>query len=373
MRGLQRAHPDGLGRLRPARGERRHQDRHPPARVARCSNIADMKRQLARVGRAATTGTGRSPPACPTTTGGRSGSSSSSTSAAWPTRPRRRSTGARPARPCWPTSRWSTARCERCDVRGRARRSSTQWFFKITDYAAAPARRPRQARRLAGAGQDHAGATGSAAARARGSTSRSFRATDGAADPADTVPCFTTRVDTIYGCTYMVLAPEHPRAARAGAGPARRRQAVLAFVAGRPPAVHHRPRRRTTREKNGRLHRPLRASTPTTARQIPLWVGDYVLMEYGTGAVMAVPAHDTRDLEFAKKYGLPIRVSIQNPEQTAGPRRRWTTPTSRTASCVDSGPFAGLPNREAIARMTGYAEEQRVRRAARSTTACATG
>jgi leucyl-tRNA synthetase len=95
---------------------------------------------------------------------------------------------------------------------------------------------------------------------------------------------------------------------------------------------------------------------PFNGEKIELWVGNYVLM-YGTGAVMAVPAHDTRDFAFAKKYVLPIKLSIQNPDSTLVLDQMETAYTE-DGTCVDSGEFSGVDNREAIKRMTAHAEEQ---------------
>ena len=142
-------------------------------------------------------------------------------------------------------------------------------------------------------------ATGSAARTAPRSTSRSRAATP--------IRVFTTRIDTIYGATFMVLAPEHPRVdgARRGQPDEAAREARSRGSARRTAA-----RARRAGREGRRLHRPLRHE-PVHGERIPIWVGNFVLMGYGTGAIMAVPAHDQRDFEFARKYGLPVRVVIQ--------------------------------------------------------------
>ena len=128
---------------------------------------------------------------------------------------------------------------------------------------------------------------------------------------------FTTRVDTIYGATFMVLAPEHPR--------------VDALLAGRRTRATRRPRiaRLRGQDRRARLEGKVEkegvftgryATNPFNGEKIPIWVGNFVLMGYGTGAIMAVPAHDQRDFEFARKYGLPDPGG--DPARRAAPRRR---------------------------------------------------
>ncbi len=117
---------------------------------------------------------------------------------------------------------------------------------------------------------------------------------------------FTTRIDTIYGATFMVLAPEHPLRGRADGrgpgGPAERDSACTGPGSPRAPGREI--------EKEG-VFTGRHAVNPFSGERIPIWVGNFVLMGYGTGAIMAVPAHDQRDFEFARKYGLPIIRVIQ--------------------------------------------------------------
>ncbi len=176
---------------------------------------------------------------------------------------------------------------------------------------------------------------------------------DGVADETDTIPCFTTRVDTIYGCTYMVLAPEYPGIETFVAG-LPEEDSVRDFIAtaGRLSAIE----RTTEGDKNG-VFTGRYVVNPFNHETIPLWIGDYVLLEYGTGAVMAVPAHDTRDWAFAHKYDLPIRISIQNPDRTLD-LATMTEAYVDDGVVVDAIPFSNLPNREAIPKMAAYAEVQ---------------
>jgi leucyl-tRNA synthetase len=162
------------------------------------------------------------------------------------------------------------------------------------------------------------------------------------------LPVFTTRPDTVYGVTFMSLAPEHPL--------------VDEFIAPSPngaqvmPEIQrlrrqsHASRTDAAAEKEG-VFTGFYVINPLNGDRVPLWVANYALMDYGTGAVMAVPAHDERDFAFARKYGLPVKVVIQPPDATLDA-------TTMNAAYVDdgvqvrSGPFDGLGNREAISRIT---------------------
>jgi leucyl-tRNA synthetase len=169
------------------------------------------------------------------------------------------------------------------------------------------------------------------------------------------IAVFTTRVDTIYGCTYVVLAPEHPMVAALTA-PARRAE-VEAFAA--------RMKRTDTAQRTGEdapkegVFTGAHAVNPFTGEAVPVWIANFVLAEYGTGAVMSVPAHDQRDFEFAKKYGLPIRTVIQ-PAQGERTPAGDVLPAATTEDGVleGSGPFTGLPSAEARRRMSAHAAEQ---------------
>ena len=178
-------------------------------------------------------------------------------------------------------------------------RELDQWFLRITAYQdellddMAQLTAVARARAAAAAQLDRplAGRRG----RLHGSTT------------ATPLRVFTTRIDTIYGATFMVLAPEHPRVDELLAG----------NDGGDAPAMANACAARTgaTRQagqvdKEG-VFTGRYATNPFSGERIPIWVGNFVLMGYGTGAIMAVPAHDQRDFEFARKYGLPVRVVIQ--------------------------------------------------------------
>ena len=161
------------------------------------------------------------------------------------------------------------------------------------------------------------------------------------------VRVFTTRPDTLFGATYMVLAPEHPlvdaittrRAARRG------RCATASDV--RASATSS-TARRSTKEKTG-VFTGAYAINPANGARIPIWIADYVLMDYGTGAIMAVPGHDERDFEFAQRFGLPI-VRVIAARRRDAPRRRSPRRTPATVRWCNSGRFDGLDRRRRQAR-----------------------
>lgn len=243
-------------------------------------------------------------------------------------------------------------RCERCGTEIEMRELE-QWFFRITAYAQ---RLLDDLSRLEGWPERVKTMQANWIGRSEG-TRVEFRLVardDGHPDPYETIPCFTTRVDTIYGCTYMVLAPEYP--------------ALRELVAGLPQE----PEVTAYIERASRTPRAMRTAEQTTKtgvftgryvinpynnEKVPLWVADYVLMEYGTGAVMAVPAHDTRDWEFARRYGLDIRLVIQNPEKSLR-LDQMDQAYTEYGTLVDSGPFTGLTSEEATKRMSEYARER---------------
>ncbi len=175
------------------------------------------------------------------------------------------------------------------------------------------------------------------------------------AGTSERVKVFTTRLDTIYGCTYVVLAPEHPLVGKVTA--AANRAEVQVFV--------DRMKRTDALERTGEnapkegVFTGAEAVNPFTGERIPIWIANFVLAEYGTGAVMSVPAHDQRDFEFARKYGLPIRVVIQ----PARGERIASSEALEKAFTEDgvlesSGPFSRLPSAEARTRMASFAQEK---------------
>jgi leucyl-tRNA synthetase len=179
---------------------------------------------------------------------------------------------------------------------------------------------------------------------------------DGAADsPENTITVFTTRVDTIFGATSVQLAPEHPLVTRLAKFNDPLRAQVEQLIA------EQRKAKETgdigAIEKHG-INTHHFVVNPYSGERLPVWIANYIVMDYGTGAIMSVPAHDERDYEFARKYALPIRLVIMpcpdDPDETV------TEPvlpfTDSKGSLVNSGQFSGLTCQEAIAQMSAYAE-----------------
>ncbi|MGL6112055.1 MAG: leucine--tRNA ligase, partial [Rubrivivax sp.] len=169
---------------------------------------------------------------------------------------------------------------------------------------------------------------------------------DGQAIQGGRMYVFTTRADTIMGVTFCAVAPEHPLATQAAKGNA----ALAAFIekckqGGTTEAEL------ALREKEG-LPTGLTVTHPLTGADVPLWVGNYVLMSYGDGAVMGVPAHDERDFEFANKYGLPIRqvIDVEGREFSTTTWADWYA-DKQAGRCIESGPLDGLAHAQAVGKV----------------------
>jgi leucyl-tRNA synthetase len=187
-----------------------------------------------------------------------------------------------------------------------------------------------------------------------------------ATDAGDPIEVYTTRPDTLWGATFMVLAPEHPLVERLASD--EQRAAVEAYVQG-AAATTEIERADEQREKTGVFTGGF-AVNPVNDERIPIWIADYVMMGYGTGAIMAVPAHDQRDFEFARRYGLEVRVVIQ-PEGEPLDGARMETAHEGVGVMVRSGPFDGTPASDARGRanpaidaVIGWLEEKDLGRAA---------
>lgn len=188
--------------------------------------------------------------------------------------------------------------CERCGTKVEQKRLP-QWVLKITEYA------DRILADLSGlAWPEHI----KEAQRNWIGRSEGAKLSFAIADSAESIEVFTTRADTLYGVTYLVVAPEHPLAVKS----AETQPAVRAYSDAAKAKTER--ERGESREKTGVLIEGVRAVNPLSQEQVPVYVADYVLGGYGTGAVMAVPAHDERDFAFAKQHGLPVR-------QVVAPRR----------------------------------------------------
>jgi leucyl-tRNA synthetase len=167
----------------------------------------------------------------------------------------------------------------------------------------------------------------------------------------ETIKVFTTRPDTIFGATYVVLAPEHPLVEKLIKGTSKEKD-VRAFVE-KTKNISQRDRMGDDVKKEG-VFTGQYAINPVNGESIPVWVADYVLMGYGTGAIMAVPTHDERDFKFAGQHGLPMRIVIadpQNPEMTAGQMKAAYVETGKL---VNSRQFDGIHNEEAKLKISEW-------------------
>jgi leucyl-tRNA synthetase len=236
-------------------------------------------------------------------------------------------------------------RCERCGTEV-VQRNLEQWFFRITDYAD----RLLSDFEVLESWPEHV------ITMQRNWIGRSegaevvFRCEETDLD----FPVFTTRPDTLFGATFFVLAPEHPELERLVAG-TEAEDAVREYVnrVGRESAEE---RGAEDREKTGV---PLGRSVvnPVNGESIPMFVADYVLMEYGTGAIMAVPAHDSRDYEFAQKFGLPVKRVIEGEDAEAA-LDELGLPYPGDGPMTGSGRFDGKHNREAYDEIVAWLESE---------------
>jgi leucyl-tRNA synthetase len=187
--------------------------------------------------------------------------------------------------------------------------------------------------------------------------SEGARVTFAVADVRDArgIEVFTTRIDTIYGATALILSPNHPLLPKLLEGSPARAEAEEKLAGIRQMSV--KAADVATAEKVG-FFTGRHVTNPFNGEKLPIWVGNFVLLEYGTGAVMAVPAHDERDFEFCRKYGLPARLVIQPLE---GPRLDEATMGEAFAEheqgiLVNSGPYSGLSPQQAMRTMTADAQ-----------------
>ncbi|HUK83763.1 MAG TPA: leucine--tRNA ligase [Verrucomicrobiae bacterium] len=169
----------------------------------------------------------------------------------------------------------------------------------------------------------------------------------------ETIRVFTTRPDTLFGATYMVLAPEHSLVDKVTTPELRKAVEAYRAEAARKSELE---RAALEKEKTG-VFTGGYAINPVNNEKIPIWVADYVMMGYGTGAIMAVPAHDTRDLEFARKFNLPVRVVVQPPAGTEP--EGFVGDGVSVNSCI----INGLATPEAKKRITTWLEEKRLGKA----------
>jgi len=238
-------------------------------------------------------------------------------------------------------------KCERCDTQV-TQEHLEQWFFRITDYTERllldlrkleewPERVKTMQKNWIG-------------------KSHGVEIIFPIVDSDEKLTCFTTRVDTIYGATYMVLATEHP-IVNSLIENTKNKDEVKAFIKKvKNESISKRVALDT--EKVG-IFSGRYVINPVNNRKIPLFIANYVLMEYGTGAVMAVPAHDQRDFEFAKKYNLPIEVVIDRPGKALD-SMTMKEAYIEDGIMVNSAPFNKISNRQATEDIANYMEENNI-------------
>ena len=244
-------------------------------------------------------------------------------------------------------------KCERCGTIV-IRKEIDQWLLRITKYADEllnfdglewPDKTVIQQRNWIGR---------SVGAEVRFTTTIQGTAQNGESIAEETVmvPVFTTRPDTIFGVTFFVLAPEHPLVARITT--AEHQKVVRAYVEAARAATEI-ERQSTEREKTG-VFTGGYVTNPVSGEQVPVWVADYVLMTYGTGAVMGVPAHDPRDFAFARKYDLPIRQVICPDGEESSDAATWAEAREALGRMVNSGSFDGTAGDQSKAAMIAELE-----------------
>jgi leucyl-tRNA synthetase len=240
--------------------------------------------------------------------------------------------------------------CWRCDT-PVAQKKMEQWFLKITAYAdellSGHAQLSKWPEHVLQMQKNWIGRSAGAHVRFRlDGTDRS-------------IEVFTTRLDTIYGATFLVVSAEHPVVPDLIAGA---RGKKLGAWVDRTVAEMRKRRDIGETEKDG-VDTGRKAVNPFTGERVPVWIANYVLMDYGTGAIMGVPAHDTRDFAFARTYGIPIRTVIAPADKAderfdAEPAEAFED----LGVLVNSGPFSGLAAEKAMEEMGQYAEDKGIGR-----------
>jgi leucyl-tRNA synthetase len=234
--------------------------------------------------------------------------------------------------------------CERCGT-PVIKKDLRQWFFRITNYADelldfSDMDWPDQVQTL---------------------QTNWINRSEGASvifttEDEDEIEVFTTRPDTLWGATFMVLAPEHPLVEKVTSD---EQKEVVTEYQEQAKRMGDIQRESADREKTGVFSGGY-AINPVNNEKIPIWIADYVLMGYGTGAIMAVPSHDQRDFEFARKYDLPIIVVIQPPDIAPIVVEEMTEAIPAKGSMVNSGPLTGTPGDQAFDKAVDFLEEHGV-------------
>jgi len=234
--------------------------------------------------------------------------------------------------------------CERCESEVM-QKDLKQWFFKITDYAEKLLQ-----------GHDKIDWPEKTILMQKNWIGKSIGAsiTFPVADSNDVIKVFTTRPDTTFGATYMVLAPEHPMVGKLTTLP--QKELVDNYIKQTRKAKEI-DRLSTEREKTG-VFTGSYCINPVTSEKIPIWIADYVLVTYGTGAVMAVPAHDERDFAFAKKYNLPIKQVISRPGDSSN--EPLTEAYTEPGIMINSGKFNGMDSTKGKEAIIEWFKEKKI-------------
>lgn len=237
--------------------------------------------------------------------------------------------------------------CWRCDSLV-GRKNLIQWFFKITAYAEELL---KDLEKLEGWPE-----------RVKVMQKNWIGKSEGAEvnfqikESGEIIPVFTTRPDTLYGVTFFVLSPEHPLAQKLT--PPEKKPLLEKLIREQSQSADE-ACLGVLAEKEGYFTGAY-ALNPLNNKEVPIWIANYVLMEYGTGAIMAVPAHDERDYEFAIKYNLPI-IEVIKPEKGPGVLELKKAYPGE-GIMTNSGPFSGLPSKEGIKKVTAYLGEKGIGR-----------
>ena len=232
--------------------------------------------------------------------------------------------------------------CERCET-PVIKKDLDQWFFRTTSYAE---------ELLDYSGTDWPD-------RVRTLQTNWIGKSQGASvifqtEQEDPLEVFTTRPDTLWGATFMVLSPEHPLVDKLTTPSQNEAVQNYKFQATRQSDIE---RESLGKEKTG-VFTGSYAINPVNGEKIQIWIADYVLMSYGTGAIMAVPAHDQRDFEFARKYGLEVRVVIQPDDKAALEGASMAESAPASGNMVNSGPLTGTPADQAVSAAIRFLEEK---------------
>ena len=245
--------------------------------------------------------------------------------------------------------------CWRCGAEVEKKKMK-QWFFKITDYAdelLASLDEVEWPEKIKTMQKNWIGRSEGAEIDFRVQVTTDEPAANPSDPPAPLITVFTTRPDTIFGATFLVLAPEHPLVAQLTTPGTRAKVDQYREAALKKSEIERQENKTKTGVFTGSY-----AINPATGEPIPIWVADYVLMGYGTGAIMAVPGHDERDFEFAEKFDLPIKQVIEKPEGSDDTDRCY----HGEGELVNSGQFNGTRSEDAREQIVAWLNAQGVGR-----------